>query len=262
MANETWITVNPNESSDTKQLTITGTPNYGRDPRSAVLNLSGSFGSQTVQSSNSLLVTQYGSDPYLTLVAQTGTISNPLPNTAGTISYSGYSNLQSFTVDLSQSNGCSISSVTMNQISSGSEGVTVSGSTYTLDSDAGKTERYPVTIVFSVPANSGTSTRTCTIRFTGTPAMSETNSVTFYQVGQNEGGGGEGGDDPGGGGDDPQPGTEDFGFALNGVIPEGNIQLYADETGTRTDSDTVSVVAPSGTSWQISVTEETLDPVS
>lgn len=240
MANETWITVNPSESSDTKQLTITGTVNYGRDRRSTIFNLSGSFGTQTVQSSNSLLVTQYGSDPYLALAAQTGTVSSPLPNTACTISYTGYSNLQSFTVDLSQSNGCSISSVTMNSIDSAADGVTVSGSTYTLDSDAGKTGRYLITIVFSVPANTSTSTRTCTIRFTGTPAMSGTNSVTFYQDGQEEGGG-----------DEPQPVEEVFGFALNGVVPEDDINLSANADGGINGSDTISVVAPSGTSWEI-----------
>lgn len=216
------ISINPSSATATQTLTITGAAHTGRDSRSVVFSLAGSVGTIPVSSSNSLLVTQLGHSAFLTLNAPSSASS--FPAAGGTISYSGYSNLQYIPLTI----GSNLTFV--NAVINGTTVTAASnfsGSGYEVSGDPGKTTQYQVVFNFRVEENQSTSSRQVTFTAGGT-------TYTINQQGAED-----------------TPVTYNLGFALNGTVPSGNVTVTVDADGDVTSSGTVSVQASTGLDWEI-----------
>lgn len=205
------ISVTPNSGTGNKSLTVSASPNTGRNDRSAGFSLRGTGNYSGTSSSNSLIVTQSGAGSQFLVTTNAST--NAFPAAGGTITYTGTSNLATLTLGTGTLDALLTSAminetqVTKTQLQSG----------YSIPNDPGKTLAYPVTIEFTIPANSSTSS---TVTYTGSiggQALTVVQSAAGVSLS----------------------------FSRNSVTVNADGQTIVGEA--------VTVNAPSGTSWEIVV---------
>lgn len=205
------ISVTPNSGTGNKSLTISASPNTGRNDRSAGFSLRGTGNYSGTSSSNSLIVTQSGAGSQFLITTNAST--NAFPAAGGTITYTGTSNLATLTLGSSTLDALLTSAminevqVTKTQLQSG----------YSIPNDPGKTLAYPITIEFTIPENTSTSSAVTYTGSIGGQALTVVQSAAGVSLS----------------------------FSRNSVTVNADGETIVGEA--------VTVNAPSGTSWEIVV---------
>ena len=142
------ITLLPGSGSGDAELSITATDNWGRETRSAVFTAENT--ELDIKSDNSLIVTQAGYGPFID-INSIGSIGSA----GGEVEMSGYSNYDILTFDDVDGNESLLDCLSSAEINEGSVTSSQLRAGFEPDGDPGATGRYPVFLVFDIPANAG-----------------------------------------------------------------------------------------------------------